>query len=108
MPFTLHVCIVALSDYTHCATSQVVEAALQCLKTNPAASVHALPVLKPALASLLRDNTPIQRPGKTSLQTCFFPQLALFPRLQALLQHAVAHAIGLMHAAILAAIFDAT
>lgn len=77
--FTLRVCIVALNDYTHCATSQVVEAALQCLKTNPAASVHALPVLKPALASLLLDNTPIQRPGKTSLQPCSFPPMCSFP-----------------------------
>ena len=77
-PSTLHVCIVRLSNYTHCATSQVVEAALQCLKTNPAASVHALPVLKPALASLLLENTPIQRPGKTSLQSCSFPPLCSF------------------------------
>ncbi|KAA6422807.1 MAG: hypothetical protein FRX49_07342 [Trebouxia sp. A1-2] len=44
--------------------SKVVEAALQCLQTNPAASLHALPVLKPALASLLLDNTPIQRPDE--------------------------------------------
>ena len=100
MQFTLHVCIGALSDYTHCATSQVVEAALQCLKTNPAASVHALPVLKSALASLLLDNTPIQRSGETNFPMCSFPQHALFPRLQALLHHTAAHAIGFMHAAV--------
>jgi len=71
-----HVCIVALSNDTHCAMSQVVEAALQCLKTNPAAAVHALPFLKPALASLMLNGTPIQRPGKTSFPMCSFPQTA--------------------------------
>ena len=79
MQFTLHVCIGALSDYTHCATSQVVEAALQCLKTNPAASVHALPVLKSALASLLLDSTAIQRSGETSFPMCSFPTACSFP-----------------------------
>ncbi|DBB12258.1 TPA: hypothetical protein ACH3X3_006361, partial [Trebouxia sp. C0006] len=55
---------ISQADLTPTGTVQVVEAALQCLKTNPAASVHALPVLKPALASLLLDNTPIQRPDE--------------------------------------------
>ncbi|DBA84856.1 TPA: hypothetical protein ACH3X1_005879 [Trebouxia sp. C0004] len=55
---------ISLADLTPTGAVQVVEAALQCLKTNPAASVHALPVLKPALASLLLDNIPVQRPDE--------------------------------------------
>lgn len=42
---------------------QVIEAALHCMKSNPAASALALSVLKPALASLLQAGTAIQHPG---------------------------------------------
>lgn len=42
---------------------QVIEAALQCIKSNALAAMYALPILKPALASLVQEGRAVQRPG---------------------------------------------
>ena len=45
-------------------TLQTIEAALQCMKVNSAASAFALKALKAALDALMQGGVPVQRPGR--------------------------------------------